>query len=102
MLYYVRRSYEEGLAVFGYAGVRVAAGSGYARTLYQGLAQHYGVRVTSFEVHASAEGDHAARAAALVREVATTRSVQDRCREAIRNSLLVAETRVRAMNRWVG
>jgi pyrroloquinoline quinone (PQQ) biosynthesis protein C len=27
MLFYVRRSYEEGLAVFGYAGERVAAGS---------------------------------------------------------------------------
>jgi len=43
MLYYIRRSYEEGLQVFGYAGERVAAGSGYAKTLYEGLEKHYGV-----------------------------------------------------------
>ena len=41
------------------------------------------------------------RAARAFRLVAVTRAVQDRCREAIRNYLLVAETRVRAMNRWV-
>jgi pyrroloquinoline quinone (PQQ) biosynthesis protein C len=101
MLYYIRRSYEEGLAVFGYAGERVAAGSGYARTLYEGLAKHYGVTVRNFEVHAYAEPDHGDKAADVFRLVATTRIVQDRCREAIRNYLLVAETRVRAMNRWV-
>jgi len=101
MLYYVRRSYEEGLAVFGYAGERVAAGSGYARTLYEGLAKHYGVTVRNFEVHAYAEADHGAKAADIFRLVATTGGVQQRCREAIRNYLLVAETRVRAMNRWV-
>ena len=101
MLYYIRRSYEEGLAVFGYAGERVAAGSGYARTLYEGLQSHYGVKVRNFEVHAYAEPDHGDKAADVFRLVAVTRSVQDRCREAIRNYLLVAETRVRAMNRWV-
>jgi pyrroloquinoline quinone (PQQ) biosynthesis protein C len=101
MLYYVRRSYEEGLAVFGYAGERVAAGSGYARTLYEGLAKHYGVTVRNFEVHAYAEPDHGAKAADIFRLVATTGPVQQRCREAIRNYLLVAETRVQAMNRWV-
>jgi len=101
MLYYIRRSYEEGLAVFGYAGERVAAGSGYARTLYEGLQNHYGVKVRNFEVHAYAEPDHGDKAADVFRLVAVTRSIQDRCREAIRNYLLVAETRVRAMNRWV-
>jgi len=101
MLYYIRRSYEEGLAVFGYAGERVAAGSGYARTLYEGLGTHYGVGVKNFEVHAYAEPDHGEKAADLFRLVAVTRSVQDRCRDAIRNYLLVAEARVRAMNRWV-
>jgi pyrroloquinoline quinone (PQQ) biosynthesis protein C len=101
MLYYIRRSYEEGLAVFGYAGERVAAGSGYARTLYEGLQKHYGVKVRNFEVHAHAEPDHGDKAADVFRLVAVTRTVQDRCREAIRNYLLVAETRVRAMNRWV-
>jgi len=101
MLYYVRRSYEEGLAVFGYAGERVAAGSGYARTLYEGLQKHYGMPVRNFEVHAYAEPDHGDKAADLFRLVATTRAVQERCREAIRNYLLVAEARIRAMNRWV-
>ena len=101
MLYYIRRSYEEGLAVFGYAGERVAAGSGYAKTLYEGLEKHYGVRVRNFEVHAYAELDHGDKAADLFRSVATTGMVQRRCREAIRNYLLVAETRIRTMNRWV-
>ncbi len=101
MLFYVRRSYEEGLAVFGYAGERVAAGSGYARMLYEGLGKHYGVGVKNFEVHAYAEPDHGQKAADLFRLVAETRTVQDRCRDAIRNYLLVAEARVRAMNRWV-
>jgi len=101
MLYSVRRSYDEGLAVFGYAGERVAAGSGYARTLYEGLAKHYGVGVRNFEVHAYAEPDHGDKAADLFRMVAVTRPVQDRCRQAIRNYLLVAQARVRAMNLWV-
>ena len=101
LLFYIRRSYEEGLAVFGYAGERVAAGSGYARTLYDGLRDHYGVTVRNFEVHAYAEPDHGDKAADLFRLVAVTRAVQDRCRDAIRNYLLVAEARVRAMNRWV-
>jgi pyrroloquinoline quinone (PQQ) biosynthesis protein C len=101
MLYYVRRSYEEGLAVFGYAGERVAAGSGYAKTLYEGLGKHYGVGVKNFEVHAYAEPEHGQKAADLFRLVAETRTIQDRCRTAIRNYLLVAEARVRSMNRWV-
>src|SRR5262245_43958857 len=62
MLYYVRRSYEEGLAVVGYAGERVAAGSGYAKTLSDGLATHYGVGVRNFEVHAYAEPDQGQKA----------------------------------------
>src|SRR5438477_6576410 len=101
MLYHIRRSCEEGLAVFGYAGERVAAGSGYARTLYEGLQQHYGLPVKNFEVHAYAEPEHGDKAADVFRLVATTRAVQERCREAIRNYLLVAEARARAMNRWV-
>ncbi|MGH7893089.1 MAG: iron-containing redox enzyme family protein [Candidatus Binatia bacterium] len=101
MLFYVRRSYEEGLAVFGYAGERVAAGSGYARTMYDGLKTHYGMTVRNFEVHAYAEPDHGDKASDLFRLVATTRAVQDRCREAIRNFVLTAECRVRAMNRLV-
>jgi pyrroloquinoline quinone (PQQ) biosynthesis protein C len=101
MLYYVRRSYEEGLAVFGYAGERVAAGSGYAKTLYEGLRDHYGVAVRNFEVHAYAEPDHGRKAADLFRLVATTKAVQDKCFVAVRNYLLVAEARCRALNAWV-
>src|SRR4029077_20932470 len=55
MLYYVRRSYEEGLAASGYARERVAGMSGYAKTLYEALYKHYGVRVKDLEVHAYAE-----------------------------------------------
>lgn len=71
MLFYLRRSYEEGLAVFGYARERVE------------------------------EQGREGPAAALFRAVVTTRAVQDRCREAIRNFLLTAECRVRATNRWL-
>ena len=75
-LYYVRRSYEEGVAALGYAGARIGA--------------------------AGADADAARRQAAeLLRLAALTRPAQDRCREAIRNVLLVAEARVRAMNRWL-
>ncbi len=101
MLFYIRRSYEEGLAVFGYAGERVAAGSGYARTLYEGLGKHYGVGVKNFEVHAYAEVDHGDKAADLFRLVATTKTVQNRCRDAIRNYLMVAEARIAELNHWV-
>src|SRR2546428_12495244 len=62
MLYYIRRSYEEGLAVFGYAGERVAAGSGHAKTLYEGLRPHYGLAGKEFQGPAYAEpGDRTKR-----------------------------------------
>jgi pyrroloquinoline quinone (PQQ) biosynthesis protein C len=101
MLYYVRRNYEEGLAVFGYAGERLAARSGYAKALYEGLKTHYGMEVKNFEVHAYAEPDHGDKAEALFRKVAITASVQRRCREAIRNTMLVRDARTKALNRWV-
>lgn len=100
-LYYIRRSYEEGLATFGYAGERLAARSGYARALYEGLRDHYGITVRNFEVHAYAEPDHGDKAAALLRKVVTTPSVQKRCREAVRNVMLTRDARVRALNRWL-
>ena len=102
MLYYVRRSYEEGLAVFGYAGERLAARSGYAKALYEGLRDHYGLTVRNFEVHAYAEPDHGDKAEALFRKVAITASIQRRCREAIRNTMLLREARTRALNAWLG
>ena len=101
MLYYVRRSYEEGLAVFGYAGERLAAKSGYAKALYEGLKQHYGLTVKNFEVHAYAEPDHGDKAEALFRKVAITATIQRRCREAIRNTMLVRDARTKALNRWI-
>jgi pyrroloquinoline quinone (PQQ) biosynthesis protein C len=101
MLYYVRRTYEEGLAVFGYAGERLAAKSGYAKALYEGLRDHYGLTVKNFEVHAYAEPDHGDKAEALFRKVAITANIQRRCREAIRNSMLVRDARTQALNRWV-
>ena len=101
MLYYVRRSYEEGLAVFGYAGERLAAKSGYAKALYEGLRDRYGLTVRNFEVHAYAEPDHGDKAEALFRKVALTASVQQRCREAIRNTMLVRDARTAALNRWL-
>jgi pyrroloquinoline quinone (PQQ) biosynthesis protein C len=99
MLYYVRRSYEEGLAVFGFAGERLAAKSGYAKTMYEGLKAHYGMDVQNFAVHAYAEPDHGDKAEALFRKVAVTADVQRRCREAIRNTMLLRDARSRALNR---
>jgi pyrroloquinoline quinone (PQQ) biosynthesis protein C len=99
MLYYVRRSYEEGLAVFGYAGERLAARSGYARVMYEGLKKHYGLDVRNFEVHAYAEPDHGDKAEALFRKVAITASAQSRCRDAIRNTMIVRDARTKALNR---
>lgn len=101
MLYYVRRSYEEGLAVFGYAGERRAARTGYAKLLYEGLKQHYGLDVQNFAIHAYAESDHGDKAEALMRKVAITADVQARMREAVRHSMVVTELRQRAFNKIV-
>ena len=101
MLYYVRRSYEEGLAVFGYAGERLAAKSGYAKALFEGLRDHYGMTVRNFEVHAYAEPDHGDKAEAIFRKVALTATVQKRCRDAILNTMLVRDARTKALNRWL-
>lgn len=99
--YYIRRSYEEGLATLGFAGERLAARSGYAKVLYEGLRDHYGLDVRNFKTHAYAEGDHGDKAERLFRKVAVTGAVQRRCREAIRNVTLVKKARVIAMNQWV-
>jgi pyrroloquinoline quinone (PQQ) biosynthesis protein C len=101
MLYYVRRSYEEGLAVFGYAGERLAARSGYAKVMYEGLKQHYAMEVKNFEVHAYAEPDHGDKAEQLFRKVAVSGAVQRRCREAIRNTMMTRDARTKALNRLV-
>ena len=64
------------MAALGYAGVRLGA----------------------------ADADAAAarrQAAELLRLAGLAPAARERCREAIRNVLLVAETRVHAMNRWL-
>jgi hypothetical protein len=94
-LYHVRRSYEEGLAVLAHADRFVAGGADPA-ALVDGLARHYGAPVDALEPWSGARA-----AAALLRGVAVTPATQARCRDAVRNCLLVAETRIRAMNRWL-
>ncbi len=101
MLYYVRRSYEEGLAAFGYARERVAGMSGYAKTLYEGLYTHYGVRVKDLEVHAYAEQEHGDKALELMQRVCVTPYVQRRVRQAVEHTILTNEMRTRALNRWL-
>jgi hypothetical protein len=99
--YYIRRSYEDGLATLGFAGERLAARSGYAKVLYEGLRDHYGLDVRNFKTHAYAEGDHGEKAEQLFRKVVTSAYVQRRCREAVRNVTLVKRARVLRMNEWV-
>jgi pyrroloquinoline quinone (PQQ) biosynthesis protein C len=99
--YYIRRSYEEGLATLGFAGERLAARSGYAKVLYEGLRSHYELEVRNFKTHAYAEGDHGDKAEQLFRKVATSAYVQRRCREAVRNVTLTKRARVLRMNEWV-
>jgi len=101
LLYYCRRSYEEALGALGYARERLAGLSGYAKTLYVGMKQHYGVRVRDLEVHAYAEQDHGDKALELMQRVCTTASVQRRVRRAIEHTILTNEWRTAAINRWL-
>jgi pyrroloquinoline quinone (PQQ) biosynthesis protein C len=101
LLYYCRRSYEEGLAAFGYARERVAGLSGYAPTIYNGLAKHYGIKAKNMEVHAYAEPEHGDKALELFRKVAVTADIQRRCRRAIQHTILTNEWRARAMSTWL-
>lgn len=101
LLYYCRRSYEEGLAAFGYARERVAGLSGYAPTIYNGLAKHYGIKARNMEVHAYAEPEHGDKALELFRKIVVTANVQRRCRRAIEHTILTNEWRARAMSAWV-
>src|SRR5436190_19683156 len=101
MLYYARRSYEEALAAFGYARERVAGMSGYAKTLYEGLYRHYGVRVKDLEVHAYAEQEHGDKALELMQRVCASAHVQRRVRQAVEHTILTNEWRTGALNRWL-
>jgi len=77
-LFYMRRSYEEGLAAFGWAGERFAASTNYAVKMYEGMRDHYGIDVENFKVHAYAEEDHGRQADYLLRQVAVTAGQQRR------------------------
>jgi pyrroloquinoline quinone (PQQ) biosynthesis protein C len=100
-LYYMRRSYEEGLASFGWAGERFAAATGYAVLMYEGLRDHYGMEVQNFKVHAYAEEDHGDKADYLLRRVVITSDQQRRVRRAVEHTLLTRNQRTVALNRWM-
>jgi pyrroloquinoline quinone (PQQ) biosynthesis protein C len=100
-LYYMRRSYEEGLAAFGWAGERFAASTGYAEKMYEGMRTHYGMEVENFRVHAYAEEDHGAQADYLLRQVAVSADQQRRIRRAVQHTFSVRNQRTVALNRWL-
>ena len=100
-LYFMRRSYEEGLAAFGWAGERFAASTGYAVLMYEGTRDHYGLEVENFNVHAYAEEDHGRMADLLLRQVSQTADQQRRVRSAIEHTLLVRNARTVALNAWL-
>ena len=100
-LYYMRRSYEEGLAAFGWAGERFAASTNYARMMYEGMRDHYGLEVENFKVHAYAEADHGNAADFLLRQVATSAGQQRRIRRAVEHVLVCRNARTAALNRWL-
>ncbi|HEX9776301.1 MAG TPA: hypothetical protein VGB83_12085 [Actinomycetota bacterium] len=101
-LYFMRRSYEEGLAAFAYAGERAAGRTNYARTLYEGMRDHYGIEVRNFYAHAYDESEPAGDpAATLLRDVAVTPASQRRVRRAVTLVSRARRARVEAMNRWL-
>jgi len=99
--YYMRRSYEEGLAAFGWAGERFAASTNYAIMMYEGMRDHYGIEVENFKVHAYAEEQHGDAADFLLRQVATTAGQQRRIRRAVEHVLVCRVARTVALNRWL-
>jgi len=101
LLYYCRRSYEEALGALGYARERAAGRSGYAKTLYEGLWKHYGIKVKNLEVHAYAEVEHGDKALELMQRACTTASIQRRVRRAVEHTILTNEWRTWALNRWL-
>lgn len=101
LLYYCRRSYEEALGALGYARERAAGRSGYAKTLYEGLWKHYGIKVKNLEVHAYAEAEHGDKALELMQRACITAPVQRRVRRAVQHTILTNEWRTWALNRWL-
>ena len=101
LLYYCRRSYEEALGALGYARERAAGRSGYAKTLYQGLWKHYGIKVKDLEVHAYAEAEHGDKAFELMQQSCVTAPIQRRVRQAVQHTILTNEWRTWGLNRWL-
>jgi pyrroloquinoline quinone (PQQ) biosynthesis protein C len=97
-LYYMRRSYEEGLAAFGWAGERFTASTGYAKKIYEGLRKHYDMDVETFRVHAHAHGEQTDY---LLRQVAVSADQQRRIRRAVQHTFSVHNQRTVALNRWL-
>ncbi|MGQ0803734.1 MAG: iron-containing redox enzyme family protein [Actinomycetota bacterium] len=100
-LYYMRRSYEEGLAAFGWAGERFAASTNYAVKMYEGMRDHYGIEVENFKVHAYAEEDHGKAADYLLRQVVQTAGQQRSVRRAVEHVLVMRNARTTALNHWL-
>lgn len=100
-LYYMRRSYEEGLAAFGWAGERFAASTNYAVKMYEGMREHYGIEVENFRVHAYAEEDHGRMADLLLRRVVVTAAQQRRVRTAVQHVLQCRNARTHTLNAWL-
>jgi hypothetical protein len=110
-LYYMRRSYEEGLAAFGWAGDGVASSTRYAKKMYEGMRVHYGIEVENFWAPAPTAKDPAGKRRAgrerghqaddLLRTVAVSVDQQRRIRRAVGHSLSVRNLRTVALNRWL-
>ncbi len=100
-LFYMRRSYDEGLAAFGWAGERFAASTNYAVKRYEGMRDHYGIEVENFKVHAYAEEDHGRQADYLLRQVVVTAGQQRRVRRVVEHVLVCRNARTAALNRWL-
>jgi pyrroloquinoline quinone (PQQ) biosynthesis protein C len=100
-LYYMRHSYEEGLAAFGWAGMRLATASGYAREMYAGLRDHYGIETETFREHASAEENQVEATDYLLRQVVVTADQQERVRRAVEDVFICQDARAVALNRWL-
>src|SRR3974390_650511 len=82
-MYYMRRTYEEGLAAFGWAGERFAASTGYAKMMYEGLRDHYGMEVENFKAPAYAKVDPGDAPDSLLRQVVLTADQQRRVRRCV-------------------
>jgi hypothetical protein len=100
-LYYMRRSYEEGLAAFGWAGRRLAASTGDAKRMYEGMRVHYGIEVENFRAPTKGRADQGGQVDDLLRTVAVSVDQQRRIRRAIHHTLSVGNQRTVALNRWL-